>query len=378
MLGEPQNEGLIPRICQALMSSPVTEGTIRTFKITYVEIFLEKVRDLLKGNQGNNSKSLKVREHPTDGPFVEGAVSAEILNFTECMKLMEIGSKNRVIATTKMNEQSSRSHAIFTITSTVTRKLADDTSGITIPTTAVDGEDVYTVVSKINLIDLAGSENAITAGSTGERLKEGAAINKSLLTLGRVIKVLAENSTIKSHQKHVRRSTVGTVSSHRGEGVTTTPLTANDHPTTTPSGSRYVNNVKGSERRGSGGFNSPAMKRGMSHGGDKPETPAGIKKTSLIPYRDSVLTYLLKDSLGGNSKTTMIATIRPGINLIPHSSESNWLIGMQYIEETATTLRYAAQAKKIVNVVVVNENPYVKMIKKVSLPLPFLFTLKER
>lgn len=368
MLGEPQNEGLIPRVCQALMSSPVTEGTVRTFKITYVEIFLEKVRDLLKGNQGNNSKSLKVREHPTDGPFVEGAVSAEILNFTECMKLMEIGSKNRVIATTKMNEQSSRSHAIFTITSTVTRKL-DDTFTITVPTTAVDGDDVYTVVSKINLVDLAGSENAITAGSTGERLKEGAAINKSLLTLGRVIKVLAENSSIRNHQKHVRRSTVGTVSSHRGEGVTT-PLTANDHPTTTPSGSRYVNNVKGSERRGSGGFNSPALKRGMSHGGDKPETPAGMKKTSLIPYRDSVLTYLLKDSLGGNSKTTMIATIRPGINLIPHFSHCNWLIGMQYIEETATTLRYAAQAKKIVNVVVVNENPYVKMIKKVS---PFAF-----
>jgi kinesin family member 1 len=323
MLGERNDEGLIPRVCQALMTAPVLEGTVRTFKITYIEIFLEKVRDLLRGNGGSNGpakegnhhpKSLKVREHPTDGPFVEGAMSAEILTYTECMNLMDIGSRNRMVAMTKMNEQSSRSHAIFTITSTVTKKLTEPdhpptNSGGGGKTATGDGEDVYTVVSKINLIDLAGSENAISAGSTGDRLKEGAAINKSLLTLGRVIKVLAENSIQKSHQKHVRRSTVGStpIAGQRGGGLESTQL----EEISTPSSKN--------ERRGSLlGMNSPsglALKRGNSQIlGDRIDTPGGggAKKLALIPYRDSVLTYLLKDSLGGNSKTTMIATIRPG------------------------------------------------------------------
>jgi hypothetical protein len=371
MLGERDDEGLIPRICHALMSAPAPEGTIRTFKITYIEIFLEKVRDLLRGSTstattksgGNHPQpiSLKVREHPTDGPFVEGAVSAEILTFTECMNLMDLGSRNRMVAMTKMNEQSSRSHAIFTITSTITKKLEEANHSKSVNGSHADAEDVYTVVSKINLIDLAGSENALTAGSTGDRLKEGAAINKSLLTLGRVIKVLAENSMQKNHQKHIRRSTVGSTPTTGQRGGGGGGLES-EEAISTPSGARHTN-----ERRASLlGMNSPsasALKRGNSQNlGERIDTPgggSGVKKLALIPYRDSVLTYLLKDSLGGNSKTTMIATIRPGV---------------RYSEETANTLRYAAQAKKIVNVVAINENPYVKMIKKVRLfshPNPF-------
>jgi hypothetical protein len=177
-------------------------------------------------------------------------------------------------------------------------------------------EDVYTVVSKINLIDLAGSENAISAGSTGDRLKEGAAINKSLLTLGRVIKVLAENSMVKNSQKHARRSTIGsTPLSNRKLGAEIDESQMDDQIPKTPSNA--------SERRGSMGTNNttnsnatPFLKRGMSQGyalGNDPNRDAESgKKSHLIPYRDSVLTYLLKDSLGGNSKTTMIATIRPG------------------------------------------------------------------
>jgi kinesin family member 1 len=191
MLGENSDEGLIPRVCKSIMTSPVDDEAIVTFKITYIEIFLEKVRDLLRPpsasftpKSSTAQQSLRVREHPTDGPFVEGATSADVSTVRECMELMEIGSRNRSVASTKMNMQSSRSHAIFTLHRVQTKAV----SGSAAPSE----EEVYSVVSKINMVDLAGSENANTAGSTGDRLKEGAAINKSLLTLGRVIKSLAD------------------------------------------------------------------------------------------------------------------------------------------------------------------------------------------
>ena len=207
MLGESDNEGVIPRVCRSIMSEPMQEGAVSTYTITYVEIFLERVRDLLSPppvgwGSGKGSQSLKVREHPSDGPFVEGATAADVETFEECMAFMEMGSRNRQVAATKMNESSSRSHAIFTLQVTQSKPLD---SNMTIDNTdgnnrlaGNDDDEMYTVVSKINLVDLAGSENAASAGSTGARLKEGAAINKSLLALGRVIKALADNASASS------------------------------------------------------------------------------------------------------------------------------------------------------------------------------------
>lgn len=139
-------------------------------------------------------------------------------------------------------------------------------------------------VSRINLIDLAGSERANSTGATGQRLKEGANINKSLTTLGKVISALATAS-----------------SAPEGKG-------------------------KGKK-----------------------------KAEDFIPYRDSVLTWLLKDSLGGNSKTAIIAAISPA----------------DY-DETLSTLRYADQAKKIKNKAVVNEDPNAKLVRELKEELEML------
>ncbi|CAN0242625.1 unnamed protein product, partial [Ectocarpus sp. 13 AM-2016] len=136
-----------------------------TFSVSFTEIYMERVRDLLD-TSGRANQNLKVREHPTKGPFVEGVVTATVTTARETERLLVEGQARRAVAGTNMNETSSRSHAIFTIVATkVERDLHTGAEGFT--------------TSKVNLVDLAGSENANTAGSAGTRLKEGAAINKS-------------------------------------------------------------------------------------------------------------------------------------------------------------------------------------------------------
>ncbi|KIS00395.1 kinesin [Cryptococcus deuterogattii 2001/935-1] len=223
-----------------------------TVEVSYIEIYNEKVRDLLNPkNKGN----LRVREHPSLGPYVEDLSRLVVENYTQMMTLMDEGNKARTVASTNMNETSSRSHAVFTLI--LTQKRHD-------PQTKMTGEKV----SKISLVDLAGSERQASTGATGTRLKEGANINKSLTTLGKVIAALAQ---------------------------------------------------AGQNKR---------------------------KKEEHVPYRDSVLTWLLKESLGGNSKTAMIAAI--------------------------STLRYADAAKKIKTHAVVNEDPNAKLIRELKEELELL------
>ena len=175
---------------------------------------------------------------------------------------MDEGNKSRTVAATNMNETSSRSHAVFTLI--FTQRTVDDLTGLNTEK-----------VSKISLVDLAGSERADSTGAQGVRLKEGANINKSLTTLGKVISALAEMSSSKKKKK----------------------------------------------------------------GGDH------------IPYRDSVLTWLLRENLGGNSKTAMIAAISP--------ADVNY-------DETLSTLRYADRAKQIVCTAVVNEDANAKIIRELK------------
>ncbi|GAA5861825.1 hypothetical protein JCM8547_008567 [Rhodosporidiobolus lusitaniae] len=270
MMGYGSDRGIIPLICEALferIKELSVDGTTFNVEVSYTEIYQEKVRDLLNPN---NKGSLKVREHPTLGPYVEGLSKSAVVSFADIERLMDEGTKARTVAATNMNETSSRSHAVFTLLLTQSRLDA---------TTKLAGEKV----SRISLIDLAGSERANSTGATGTRLKEGALINKSLTTLGRVIASLAAAS-----------------------------------------------------------------------GGGKEAKKAAEK----VPYRDSVLTWLLKDSLGGNSKTAMIAAISPA----------------DY-EETLSTLRYADQAKKIKNKAVVNEDPNAKLIRELKEELE---TLRQR
>ncbi|BGP14893.1 hypothetical protein JCM10213v2_002848 [Rhodosporidiobolus nylandii] len=272
MMGYGADRGIIPLICEALFErikerTAGVEGLTYTVEVSYTEIYQEKVRDLLNPS---NKGTLKVREHPTLGPYVENLSKCAVQNFADIEQLMDEGTKARTVAATNMNETSSRSHAVFTLL--LTQKRLD-------PDTKMVGEKV----SRISLVDLAGSERANSTGATGTRLKEGALINKSLTTLGRVIAALAAAS-----------------------------------------------------------------------GGGKGAKAAAEK----VPYRDSVLTWLLKDSLGGNSKTAMIAAISPA----------------DY-EETLSTLRYADQAKKIKNKAVVNEDPNAKLIRELKEELQ---TLRQR
>uniref|UniRef100_A0A182N6T9 Kinesin motor domain-containing protein n=1 Tax=Anopheles dirus TaxID=7168 RepID=A0A182N6T9_9DIPT len=258
MMGTPEAQGLIPRICRSLfarMKLGQEEGTGFKTQCSYLEIYNERVKDLLGPSSAGHG--LRVREHRTLGPYVESLSQHPVSDYAEIQNCMIQGNIQRTTASTNMNDTSSRSHAIFTITFVQARYLNDLPSE---------------TVSKIHLVDLAGSERANATGATGQRLKEGAHINKSLVTLGSVISALAEQTN-----------------------------------------------------------------------------PTNNKRVLYIPYRDSILTWLLKDSLGGNSKTIMIAAISP--------ADVNY-------SETLSTLRYANRAKNIINKPTINEDPNVKLIRE--------------
>ncbi|XP_061748223.1 kinesin-like protein KIF13B isoform X2 [Nerophis ophidion] len=258
MMGSGDQPGLIPRLCSALFDRTLTEQREQenfTVEVSYMEIYNEKVRDLLDPKGGR--QTLRVREHKVLGPYVDGLSRLAVASYKDIESLMSEGNKSRTVAATNMNEESSRSHAVFNII--LTHTLTDVQSG-------TSGEKV----SRLSLVDLAGSERAAKTGAAGERLKEGSNINKSLTTLGLVISALAEQGTAKN-------------------------------------------------------------------------------KTKFVPYRDSVLTWLLKDCLGGNSRTAMVATVSPAAD--------NY-------EETLSTLRYADRAKSIVNHAVVNEDPNARIIRE--------------
>ncbi|XP_063895118.1 kinesin-like protein unc-104 isoform X3 [Helicoverpa armigera] len=260
--GKDGQEGIIPQICKDLfrrIRQTTSDDLKYSVEVSYMEIYCERVRDLLNPkNKGN----LRVREHPALGPYVEDLSKLAVTSYQDIYDLIDEGNKARTVAATNMNETSSRSHAVFTIFFTQQRH--DQTTNL-----------MSEKVSKISLVDLAGSERADSTGAKGTRLKEGANINKSLTTLGKVISALAE---IASKSKK-------------------------------------------------------------------------SKKADFIPYRDSVLTWLLRENLGGNSKTAMIAAISP--------ADINF-------DETLSTLRYADRAKQIVCKAVVNEDANAKLIRELK------------
>uniref|UniRef100_A0A452E9J1 Kinesin family member 13B n=1 Tax=Capra hircus TaxID=9925 RepID=A0A452E9J1_CAPHI len=191
MMGTADQPGLIPRLCSGLFErTQKEENEEQSFKVevSYMEIYNEKVRDLLdpKGSR----QTLKVREHSVLGPYVDGLSKLAVTSYKDIESLMSEGNKSRTVAATNMNEESSRSHAVFKIT--LTHTLYDVKSG-------TSGEKV----GKLSLVDLAGSERATKTGAAGDRLKEGSNINKSLTTLGLVISALADQGAGKSKNKFV-------------------------------------------------------------------------------------------------------------------------------------------------------------------------------
>ncbi|XP_075935421.1 kinesin-like protein KIF1A isoform X1 [Anarhichas minor] len=259
-------QGIIPLLCEDLFTKfndNAGNSMSYSVEVSYMEIYCERVRDLLNPkNKGN----LRVREHPLMGPYVEDLSKLAVTSYNDIQDLMDSGNKARTVAATNMNETSSRSHAVFNIIFTQKRHDAET-------------DNTSEKVSKISLVDLAGSERADSTGAKGTRLKEGANINKSLTTLGKVISALAEVDS---------------------------------------------------------GSNKNKKKK---------------KVENFIPYRDSVLTWLLRENLGGNSRTTMVAALSP--------ADINY-------DETLSTLRYADRAKQIHCNAVINEDPNNRLVRELK------------
>ncbi|MGH0119859.1 UNVERIFIED_CONTAM: hypothetical protein FKN15_059240 [Acipenser sinensis] len=266
MMGYNEEAGIIPRFCEEifLKAAEVKEDNVTChIEMSYFEVYNEKLHDLLTSDKEKNKTkktSLRIREHPELGPYVAGLSKYVVGSFADVQAWLELGNKQRATAATGMNDKSSRSHSVFTMVATQTKRETSDCESLT-----------HTMRSHVNLVDLAGSERSSSAQTSGMRLKEGASINKSLMTLGKVISALSEATQ--------------------------------------------------------------------------------SKKKPFIPYRDSLLTWLLKESLGGNSKTAMLATVSPAaVNL----------------EETLSTLRYAKQARSIINVAKVNEDSNARIIRELK------------
>lgn len=255
----PDNAGIIPRVLHALFDKIDGEDSENSVKVSFIELYNEELRDLLSAD---DSAKLKIYDdnakkgHSTT--LVQGMEESHINSASKGIKLLRDGSHKRQVAATKCNDLSSRSHTVFTVT--VYTKRTTDT-----------GED-FVSTGKLNLVDLAGSENIQRSGAENKRATEAGLINKSLLTLGRVINALVDRS-------------------------------------------------------------------------------------SHIPYRESKLTRLLQDSLGGRTKTCIIATLSP--------AKSN-------LEETISTLDYAFRAKNIRNKPQVNQ-----MVSKKTLLKEFTLEIEK-
>ncbi|EYC35859.1 hypothetical protein Y032_0968g3243 [Ancylostoma ceylanicum] len=245
-LERPELQGIIPNSFAHIFDhiAKCQQDTTFLVRVSYLEIYNEELRDLLaKDGHGAN---LEIKEKADVGVYVKNLISIIVGSASQMQKLMEFGNKNRKVGATKMNEESSRSHAMFSVT-------------------VESSERGMVTQGKLHLVDLAGSERQSKTGAAGERLREAAKINLSLSTLGNVISALVDT------------------------------------------------------------------------------------KCTHIPYRNSKLTRLLQDSLGGNSKTVMIANIGP--------ASYNY-------DETLSTLRYANRAKNIQNVARINEDPKDAQLRK--------------
>ncbi|TPX41016.1 hypothetical protein SeLEV6574_g06291 [Synchytrium endobioticum] len=245
----PELRGIIPNSFEHIFShiKHAPPGVQYLVRASYLEIYNEDIKDLLNPKVDK----LDIKERTDTGVYVKDLSTFVVKDVVEMDKLMSAGNKNRSVGATQMNERSSRSHSIFTVTVETSEK-------------GHDGEE-HIRAGKLHLVDLAGSERQAKTGATGDRLKEATKINLSLSALGNVISALVES------------------------------------------------------------------------------------KSSHIPYRDSKLTRLLQDSLGGNARTLMIATMSP--------ASYNY-------DETLSTLRYANRAKCIKNKPKINEDPKDAMLRE--------------
>ena len=258
IFGYGANKGIVPIICDEILNGQTLVNTDKfSFQvmISMLEIYNEKIQDLLIPINKRPKGGLTVREHPRVGVYVEDLSKYTVKTYKEIDEIINNGNKNKTLGATLMNATSSRAHTIIIL------ELVQREAG---PARTTEKTSV------VNLVDLAGSEKVAKTDAQGDRLKEACSINKSLTCLGIVI-----------HQLYLK-----------SEGQKT-----------------------------------------------------------VISYRDSALTRILQNALGGNSKTTMICAVSP--------ARDNY-------EETLSTLRYADQAKKIKLDAKINESETDKLIRELT------------
>ena len=185
----PNNEGIIPQTIYEIFDKLKTSPEIINYKIkiSFMEIYNENINDLLD----NTKTNLELRETSNKEVIVNNLTEHTINNKEEAINLLLKGNDSRTVASTKLNEKSSRSHSIFRLNIEITKK--KNFNDITPVKKNNNYEEIF-LTSQINLIDLAGSENSNKTGCVGIRLKEGANINKSLLALSNVISKLSQNN----------------------------------------------------------------------------------------------------------------------------------------------------------------------------------------
>lgn len=263
-----EQKGIIPRAIHHLfdgihsrIQKAQSAGTLPPeFKVSaqFMELYNEEVIDLFNPSYSKD-KVYKIHEDPYGGIQVKGVTFKTVLSAEDALQCLRLGALSRTTASTQMNTQSSRSHAIFTLHIKQQRLVPSED----------ETNEFETLSAKFHFVDLAGSERLKRTGATGERQKEGISINCGLLALGNVISALGDKS----------------------------------------------------------------------------------KKALHIPYRDSKLTRLLQDSLGGNSQTVMIACVSP--------SDRDFM-------ETLNTLKYANRARNIKNKIFVNQDKSSKTIAQLK------------
>ncbi|XP_060634389.2 kinesin-like protein KIF21A isoform X8 [Anolis sagrei] len=272
-----EEQGIIPRAVKHLYKcieekkhAAIKQGLPPPeFKVNaqFLELYNEEVLDLFDTTRDidakNKKSNIKIHEDSAGGIYTVGVTTRTVNAESEMMQCLKLGALSRTTASTQMNVQSSRSHAIFTVHLCQTRICspidADNVTDNRIISESSELNEFETLTAKFHFVDLAGSERLKRTGATGERAKEGISINCGLLALGNVISALGDKS----------------------------------------------------------------------------------KKVTHVPYRDSKLTRLLQDSLGGNSQTVMIACVSP--------SDRDFM-------ETLNTLKYANRARNIKNKVMVNQD----------------------
>uniref|UniRef100_A0A672ICC2 Kinesin-like protein KIF21B n=1 Tax=Salarias fasciatus TaxID=181472 RepID=A0A672ICC2_SALFA len=269
----PLEQGIIPRAVHQLFEGIQSRreraqeaGTQPPeFKVSaqFLELYNEEILDLFDGARDPESRSrksnIRIHEDANGSIYTTGVTSRLVHSEEELLQCLKLGALSRTTASTQMNAQSSRSHAIFTIHLCQMRVCQQPQMVSAMTSSPIAQPEYETLMAKFHFVDLAGSERLKRTGATGERAREGISINCGLLALGNVISALGDQT----------------------------------------------------------------------------------KKGGHVPYRDSKLTRLLQDSLGGNSRTVMIACVSP--------SDRDFM-------ETLNTLKYANRARNIKNKVVVNQD----------------------